>query len=351
MAVVMTAGCRGKGEVPVRYAALPFCDSMVVASTPVKHQGRSGSCWAFGGTALLESDILRRGGDTCDLAEMWIVRNAYLEKAVRYVRTRGASPISEGGELHDATELAARYGVVPQELYGGGTDGGYDHRALVRALRRNAWWIVATRQYRDEGWQERFEKVLDKHLGAAPERFAAGGMEHTPESYAAALGLDSAKFRHFTSLAHRPYGSSFAVEVADNWMGGKAENVPVDTLVALIDSALVRGYTAGWCGTTTDEGFQWRRGVAGVRRGEEITAESRRRAFDTQQLRDGHVMQIVGIAVRDDGAVFYKAKNSWGEENPYGGYIYMSRNYLKKNTILLTVDRRAVPDAYSCEAM
>ena len=40
--------------------------------------------------SFLESEILRAGGPELDLSEMWIVRNVYFEKAVKYVRLHGS---------------------------------------------------------------------------------------------------------------------------------------------------------------------------------------------------------------------------------------------------------------------
>ena len=40
----------------------------------------------YSALAFLESEILRNGGGEYDLSAMWIVRNAYFEKAVKYAR-------------------------------------------------------------------------------------------------------------------------------------------------------------------------------------------------------------------------------------------------------------------------
>ena len=58
-----------------------FQDVKTVPVTSVKDQSRSGTCWSFSGMGEVESDLLVRGKGEHDLAEMWIVRNAYFEKA------------------------------------------------------------------------------------------------------------------------------------------------------------------------------------------------------------------------------------------------------------------------------
>ena len=102
-----------------------FQDVKTVPVTSVKDQSRSGTCWSFSGMGEVESDLLVRGKGEHDLAEMWIVRNAYFEKAVRYVRMHGSANLGGGGTLNDVVYIIDRYGIVPEEVYPGlryGTD-------------------------------------------------------------------------------------------------------------------------------------------------------------------------------------------------------------------------------------
>lgn len=81
-------------------------------ATPVRNQAKSGTCWAFGGVSLIESEAIRTRRCTLDLSEMWVVRHAYFEKAVKYVRTRGRVAFDQGGEIQDVLWLVDRYGIV-----------------------------------------------------------------------------------------------------------------------------------------------------------------------------------------------------------------------------------------------
>jgi len=58
-------------------------------ATSVKDQYKSGTCWSFSTLSFLESELLRTGKGEYDLSEAFIVRNAYIEKAIRYVRFQG----------------------------------------------------------------------------------------------------------------------------------------------------------------------------------------------------------------------------------------------------------------------
>ncbi len=343
----LAGGCRHAATTSSR-PEIRFTDSILLPATAVKNQARTGSCWAFGVVSLLESELLRdtgrQGEDTYpDLSEMWLVRHAWFEKAVKYVRTRGRCDFSQGGELSDVPYLVRRYGIVPQSVYeGNSADGEYDHARLERAVHRCARQIVKRRLYRTPGWEQRLQTLLDDELGVCPERFRFNGVEYTPESYRDSIGLGAARYMNFTSFLHHPFYTLFVAEFPDNWLGESSVNVPLDSLMSLLGEALRRGYSVGWCGNVTDRGFNAYRGVAGVSRDDSTTQRSRQQAFDTQELRDGHILHIVGVARRDDGRIFYKAKNSWGRKNLRGGYVYLSENYIRKNTVALLVNRNAV---------
>ena len=43
-------------------------------TTPVKNQGRSGTCWSYATTSFIESEMIRNGKTPVDLSEMFTVR-------------------------------------------------------------------------------------------------------------------------------------------------------------------------------------------------------------------------------------------------------------------------------------
>ena len=48
-------------------------------------------------------------------------------------------------------------------------------------------------------------------------------------------------------------------------------------------------------------------------------------------------MTLIGIAHDENNKRYYIAKNSWGTNNPYGGLIYMSEEYIMMKTIAIVV--------------
>ncbi len=91
--LVLLTGCgRNSSQPTAQSARYALKDIAAAPVTPIRNQAKSGTCWAFGGVSLLESEAIRTRRCTLDLSEMWVVRHAYFEKAVKYVRTRGGSP-------------------------------------------------------------------------------------------------------------------------------------------------------------------------------------------------------------------------------------------------------------------
>jgi bleomycin hydrolase len=71
----------------------------------------------------------------------------------------------------------------------------------------------------------------------------------------------------------------------------------------------------------------------------------RQEAYDNYQTTDDHGMVIVGTAVDQTGAPFYKVQNSWGEREPYGGFYYFSRPFVEYKTLDVMVNKNVVPKA------
>lgn len=334
----------------------PMVDSVSLAVTPVKDQARTGTCWAYGGVSMLESEVMRRGGEELNLSEMWIARNAWKEKAVKYVRLNGRMNLWQGGELHDVLYIVDRYGIVPQSVYeGNSSDGEYDHRELCDAMVACAKKMVEEKGYKNDGWQEEFDKILDEYLGVRPESFEVDGEVFTPKSYAEKLGLSGDDFVYLTSFAHHPYYDQFSIEIPDNWLGEKSINLPMDDLIATMDAALKAGYTigigtdiseysysGGICVLPTDTSY-----VKGTLPVEEVVVDDalRLKWFDDRTTVDDHIMHIVGLSYDPQGRRYFKVKDSGGVSRNFDGYCYISESFMRGKVIEIAVNRAAVDPA------
>lgn len=358
-----------------------FTDVKVVKTTPVKDQNKSGTCWCFSGTSLMEDEILRNTGKVVDLSEMFTVRHCYSDKADRYVRMGGATNFAAGGSIIDVPYVWERYGVVPEEAYKGlnyGEDK-HVHGELDKVLRS---YVDAVKSRPDKkistAWKKGFDSILDAYLGEVPETFVYEGKTYTPESFAKSLGLDMNDYVAVTSFTHHPYYEPFVLEEADNWLWYPYNNVKLDELKAIVDNAIDNGYSVEWAADVSEGGFKWYKGYAVLpklkdassmegtelsrwvklsdkdREAEqydikgpveeiEVTPELRQQMFDRQETTDDHGMVIVGKAVDQEGNRYYKVKNSWDTNQLYDGFFYVSEPYFLAKTLSILVNKKAIP--------
>lgn len=358
-----------------------FTDVITVPTTSVKDQDRSGTCWSFCGTSFFENEIMRQGGDSLDISEMFTVRQCYLDKAKRYVRNYGECNFAGGGSALDIPYVWRLYGCMPEEVYAGLNYGEPSHNhsefdavlsAYIKAVASKPNRKVTT------AWQKGFEGILDAYLGEVPETFEYKGKTYTPQSYAESLGIKYDDYLPITSYTHHPYYEKFALEIPDNWLGEGYYNVPMEEMKEIVDYALEHGFSIAWAADVSEDGFKWYDGVALMPKGknegdmtgtelarwvklsdkdrksdkynfsgpveeEVITAESRQRMFDSQETTDDHGMVIVGVATDQLGNRYYKVKNSWNTNQVYDGYIYVSEPYLLAKTMDIYVHKDGVP--------
>jgi bleomycin hydrolase len=351
-----------------------------IAATPVKDQKESGTCWSFSGISLIESELLRQGRGTYDLSEKFVIRCNYLRKAERYVRMHGKSNFSPGGEANDVTQVIEKFGIIPEINYPGTNNDGTSDFTKMSDLDQALLTFVdslvsCSKEYINYTWQKEFSLILDKYLGSVPDNFNFNGKDYTPKSYAEFLGFSASNYALLTSFTHHDYYKPFVLEVPDNWTGEKVYNLPLNELVETIDSALNNGYTASWAVDITEEGFNFEDGVAYVsdivvtpgklnsiseKNGDiqvsnisefdfhkkvcepVINDSIRQEAFNNYSTTDDHLMQIVGYAYNKFGQKYYYVKNSWGPENPFKGYLFVSEQYFRFKTISIMMNKKAV---------
>lgn len=358
-----------------------FKDLKAVKTTSVKDQNKSGTCWSFCGTSFLEEEIMRKGGDSLDISEMYTVRQCYRDKADRFVRLYGETNFAGGGSALDVPYVWKKYGAIPEELYPGLNYGEDNHvhgevddvlKSYVEAVAKKPTKKVST------AWKDGFDGVLDAYFGEVPETFEYKGKTYTPKSYAESLGINYDDYVAVTSFTHHPFYEEFILEVPDNWINAGYMNVPLDEMKQIVDNAINNGYSVAWAADVSEKGFKWYQGVAlmpvwkdeSTLEGSElarwvklnksdresekykidgpmeeivVTQELRQQMFDSQETTDDHGMVIIGIAEDQNGNQYYKVKNSWTAKQVYDGYLYVSVPYFLAKTVDIMVHKDAVP--------
>lgn len=357
-----------------------FTDVKINKTTPVKDQNKSGTCWSFSGVSVLEEDLLRKGGPEVDLSEMYIVRNAYIDKAKKYLRTHGNINFAQGGGFPDVLLMTELYGAMPEEAYAGLEYGEnkHNHYEMFEALDGYLKGVAKNRNGKiSTAWLPGFIGILDAYMGKVPETFTYNGKTYTPQSFAKEIGLTPEKFVNITSYTHHPFYTWFALEIPDNWQWKESFNVPMNELQKIVDEALDAGYTIGWAADVSEGGFKWRKGYAVIPAGKdekdmdgtelsrwvqlsdkdrenskydingpvkekEVTQESRQESFDNYETTDDHGMTIIGYATDQEGNRYYKVKNSWDTNQLYNGYFYVSVPYFLEKTLSIMVNEDAI---------
>ena len=334
-----------------------FKDVTDIKVTNVKDQQRTGTCWSFSTTSFIEAELLRINKTEYDLSEMYFARNAYINKALGYIRYHGKFNFGEGGQAHDVVGQIKKHGFVTQEAYPGNMyDPGYfNHNELEQVLKAMLDVFITTPNRKlTPVWLDAYTSVLDTYLGIIPETIEINGKKINPVDFAKSTGFNPDDYVEITSFTHHPYYEKVILELPDNWSNDPYYNVPLNELLEIMNYSLQEGYTFVWDGDVGFEGFSHKNNVAVVHDGDydfknpktekEITVECRQKQFDNLTTTDDHLMHITALAQDQNGTIYYKTKNSWGEEsNNFGGYLYMSETYMRLNTIAIMVHKNAIP--------
>ena len=357
-----------------------FTPVVELKATPVKNQASTGTCWCFATTSFIESELLRMGKGEYDLSEMFIVRDNYTDKLNDNYLRQGKGNLGPGSVGHDWMYGFKNYGIVPDEVYNGLNYGSPTHNhgelnAFINAVAA----VPVQRKNESEQYHKIVDAILDTYLGKIPENFTYKGVNYTPKSFAASLGINPGDYVEITSFTIFPFYTQGLLEIPDNWRMERYYNVPLDELIQTMDYALHNGYTIAWDGDISERGFSHSKGVAifpelskvdnysttdrarlekmspGERSEEafkfaspfpevNVTQEIRQAGFENFTTTDDHLMHLTGIVKDQNGTKYYITKNSWGtDRNTFGGYLNMSESYVRAKTISILVHKNAIP--------
>ena len=349
-------------------------------ATDVQDQGRTSTCWSFSSLSFFESEIIRIKKERHNLSEMFIVRNAYLGKAENYLRMYGTFKFGPGGAFHDIPWVIKRYGIVPEEVYGGLNYGASAHKhSEMEAVVESAVKALAKKPQNGKltpVWKNGIEGILDAYLGDMPSNiedynFTYKGKKYTPKTFSESLGLNMEDYISLTSFTHHPFYSNFVLEVQDNWALQSSYNLPLDEFMEVMESALMQGYTFAWGADVSEKGFGYRDALAILPEDEStikksgkdskryneagaerisnafnspvkeklISQKDRQIAFDNQETTDDHGMHVTGLVEDQNGTKYFIVKNSWGESNEKDGYFFASFPYVRYKTLNIQVHK------------
>ena len=240
--------------------------------TPVKQQGKSASCWIYAMLSAIETEHIMRG-DSVELSTAWIET---------MMRRDPHAPRNGRGTALTVLHLINRYGIVP-------------HHAMPN---RNA---------------------------SLPRWAFMLGTTYTPHEFAHSVCAPG-EYIGIGATDGQPSYTYYKLNNPDNWTGDSLWNVPRDSLLALTERAVRNRHGVCWEGDISENGFDWKHGVA-------------RPSLIGGSTTDDHCMAIVGIARDQEGQPYFVMKNSWGTENQRKGLIFMHFDYFLRNTVLVVLPK------------
>jgi bleomycin hydrolase len=319
---------------------------------PPVRQDKTGTCWSFAATSLLESELRRRGRAEVKLSEMHTVYWEYVEKARRFIREKGNSFLGEGSEPNSALARIKQYGVVRAADYPGLPGGAtaHDHGPLFREFREYLSGLAARNAWDEASGLRGVRAVLDRRLGRPPGRISVDGRSLTPLEYLEALALDPDDYVAFISFMDLPFYAKGEFRVPDNWWHcADFHNVPLYEFSLALLRALRRGYTAALAVDFTEPGYSGENDVAMVPSFDipksYIDQSSREFRFANRSTTDDHAVHCVGYLEAGKG-VWFLVKDSW--ETAYRGkakgYFFYENDYIRLKGLMFMVHRDAVGD-------
>jgi len=320
-------------------------------TSEIKNQQRAGTCWSYATLSFIESEMLRTNNKEFNLSEIYYARYAYISKAIYYVQLHGLNNFSQGGQAHDVINEIDKYGIVTEDAYTGlvGDNKMHNHEKLEKELKKYLDNIIDQKEI-PENWLDGYTKILDESLGAVPTNFKYESKKYTPKSFQEdVLAFNTDDYVELTSYSHHPYYTTFDLEIPDNWSHDYYYNLPIDEFMQVIDNAINNDYTVCWDGDVSEEKFDHKAGKCVLdekdikQMKKQGVQEYRQYTFNNQTTTDDHLMHLTGTAQDKKGKKYYIIKNSWGNSNDFGGYLYMSQNFVELKTVAIMVHKNAVP--------
>lgn len=328
--VLAAVSCSSRKQAPDG-AATAIKDDLVLPTTPVKDQGNTSLCWDYAMLATIETEHLMMG-DSVNLSVDYPLRRFLEEQTLNLnLANSGSGRISSRGMASTLLHLLENYGETHYDAY---------HRRnqefVLSSLERKLERVAATAKSTDD-LNDMMTDMLDDDLGETVAQVNFLGAVYSPLEFAHSVYIPG-EYEAFTSFTHHPFGSRFVLEVPDNYYHDSFLNVPLQELMNRIVSSLRSGHPVCWEGDVSEPGFNAANGIA-ILKSAKVSQEERQRQFELHKTTDDHCMELVGLAHDAKGQRFFKAKNSWGTNNKYKGYVYLSYDYVALKTIAVWIKK------------
>lgn len=329
---------------------------------PPVAQYYTSTCWSFGTTSFLESEINRLTGRKIKLSELFTAYWEFVEKARGFVRKRGNQAFPSGSESDAVLIIWEKYGIVPAEAFTGLAGGleRHDHRAMTAEMRSYLEYCKELGLWDEEVVIAQIRRILDRHIGRPPEEFAYDGKRMTPQSFlAGVVRLDLGDYVQLMSTLSLPFYQYGEFEVPDNWRPTDTYfNLPLDRFYACITAAVDKGYTVCIGGDVSEPGYNGFEDAAIVPTFDIpqgfIDQDSREFRFYNGTTEDDHGLHLLS-RLELDGHDWFLIKDSArsARHGEHEGYYFYRGDYVRLKMLSYMVHRdiveRLIPEFRDAE--
>jgi len=325
---------------------------------PVRHltplnQDSTLICWSFSTSSFLESEMERLGMDSVRLSVVYPVYFAFVEKAKRYIKTRGSSRFSPGDLFTGVLDIAHQYGAIPAETYGNKVEGSkiFNHIVLYRDLSRLMERVKTQGLWNEKNVIPQVRRILDRHLGSPPNRFTWKGKSYTPQTFLKEIvRLPWDSYVLVTSFQYAPFGQRTELRVPDNWRhNDQYINMPLEVFYNSLKDALQAGYSVALDADISEPSYERTKRYAFIPPydipAQAITQEAREFRFISGATTDDHLLHAVDYR-SFGGEDWFLVKDSWRtawEPGSPRGYMFFHGSYVKLKVLAYLVHREGVP--------
>ncbi len=301
-------------------------------------QGNTGTCWAFGSVAMIESEAYRVHKIKTDLSEMFLVYYDYLERAKEYVKTRGETYFEEGSESNALVRMMDRYGIVPFAAYTGLLPGQkvYDHSVMIEEMKTYLAEVKKNYAWNEEEVVKTIKTIMNAYMGEPPSNFVYEGIPYTPKTFVSDfLKINPHDYYSFMSTLSAKFNQKAELVEPDNWWHSKDYyNVCLEDFFLVLTEALKNGYTVCLCGDVSEPGIDYNSQTFMIPTFDIPSAyiddAARQLRLNNESTTDDHCMEVVGYCVYEDKYWFLLKDSGAGAFGvPQTGYRFMSEDYVK----------------------
>jgi bleomycin hydrolase len=317
---------------------------------PCLNQGETSICWSYATSSFLESEMARLHLPSVRLSVMYPPYCQFLEKARRFVQTKGESRFDPGDLFTGVPEAFLKYGALPASAYDKQTDKKLpDQSRLYAELQK----LMADTRRKGQ-WDEsrvlgKVQHILNRYLGKPPEKFSFDGKTYTRKSFVdEVVKLPWSDYVLLTSFKNAPFNTFTEFKVPDNWHHNTNYfNLPLPVFYDAFKHALQNGYSVAVSIDTSEPSYR----VTGrycfipatALSDSGITQELREQQFMSGATTDDHAIHILGYR-NTGGEDWFLAMDSWRTTWRDGnhGCLFLHESYVKMKILAFIVHRDGV---------